>query len=246
MGGFAQSIGGMLGLSGNPNQVTAQTGNSFLGNIDPAIQSGQAQLNGQLGTSQGLESGQAGILNNLQNQGFNLQPQDQSLYGQEAGNISRQFGQAGNSMANNLAQRGLSDSGAAGAMFSGLQGSQNEQLAGAQQQIAQQRFQNTQNQIAQQQQFLGNLNGQNNQMAGNAANFGVNSQVAGAGAQNQANQVANSGNVSVANTNAANAPSNLIDMMSPGMVQKAGQSLFQGGGSSGGGGGGGAAAAALK
>ncbi len=65
-------------------------------------------------------------------------------------------------------------------------------LAQAQQQIMQQRFQNTMNQIGQQQQFLGSLNQQNNQAAGNYAQQGANDinqqygrQLQGAEAQRQ-------------------------------------------------------------
>lgn len=160
---------------------------------DPLMQQGLNAEQGQLQQGQSLFNNQSGILNNLQSQGYQLQPQDQTLYGQASGNIARQFGQAGNDTANSLAQRGLSNSGAAGASFSGLQGNQNEMLAQAQQQIMQQRFQNTQQQVQQQQQFMNQLNGQNNQMAGQYANTAGNYQnqafnqnLQGLGAQQQA------------------------------------------------------------
>lgn len=137
---------------------------------NPLLSQGLDAEKGQLQSGQSLYGQQGDILKNLQTQGFNLTPQDQSLYGQESGAISRQFGSQGNDVANNLASRGLSSSGAAGAAFSGLQGSQNEMLAQAQQQIAQQRFQNTMGQIGQQQQFMGQLGAQNNAMAGQYAN----------------------------------------------------------------------------
>ncbi len=136
---------------------------------DPLMQGGLDAEKQQLQTGQGLFNDQSGRLTQMQNQGFQLKPEDQTLYGQTSGNIARMFGQQGNAAASNLAMRGMSNSGAAGATFSGLQGNQNEMLAQAQQQIMQQRFQNTQNQIAQQQQFMGNLNSQNNQMAGKFA-----------------------------------------------------------------------------
>lgn len=102
-------------------------------------------------------------LQGLYNQGYQLTPEDMTMYGQASGNIARQFGQQGNQASSDLASRGLSSSGAAGATFSGLAGNQNEQLAQAQQQIMQQRFTNTQNQINSLQTFAGTLGAQGEQ-----------------------------------------------------------------------------------
>lgn len=135
-----------------------------------------------LGQSRGLYGQQGDILSKLQNQGFQLTPEDQTMYGQSSGDIARLFGGQENKTAQNLASRGLSSSGAAGAAFSGLAGNQNEQLANAQQNIMQQRFQNTMNQIGQQQQFMSSLNGQNNQLQGSLGNQA--SGIASRGSQN--------------------------------------------------------------
>lgn len=143
---------------------------------NPLLMQGLNDIQGQLKTGQGLQSDQTGRLKTLQDQGFQLTPEDQTLYGQTSGNIARQFGQQGNQMSQDLASRGLSSapSGAAGSMFSGLAGNQNEMLAKAQQDIMQQRFTNTQNQITQQQKFIGDLNSQNNSAAGNYSSQAAN------------------------------------------------------------------------
>lgn len=201
-----------------------------------------ADLGGLYGPSGQLQQAE-GKLTDLQNQGFNLKPEDQSLYGQEAGQISRQFGSQGNDAANNLAARGLSSSGAAGAQFSGLQGNQNEMLAQAQQQIAQQRFQNTTQQIGQYQNFVNSM-GAN---AGNAINqqygrqlSGVNQQTGqlaqAAGLQGGANQANNQANMAAAGFNVANTPKNFMDFATAGAGQgiqagsSGGASLFGGSG----------------
>lgn len=186
---------------------------------------------GQMSKQIGQYGKQSGLLDDLQSQGFNLKPEDQSLYGQMSGNIARQFGQAGNAAASNLAARGLSSSGAAGAMFSGLQGNQNEMLAQAQQQIGQQRVQNTMQQIGQQQQFLSQLGGNINNM-GNSAENAINQQygrqLSGAqhqqqglfttaGLQNQANAGVNKANLDAANFEQENKPQNLFDMAQGGL-----------------------------
>jgi hypothetical protein len=217
------------------------------------MQNSYNQGEGQLATGQQTQAGQQGILNGLQSQGFNLQPQDQTLYGQEAGGIANQYAQQGNQAANSLASRGLSSSGAAGAQFSGIAGNQNQQLAQAQQQIAQQRFQNTQGQIAQQQQFIGQLNGQNNQMSSSlgslagqqattAANdvnqqygrnlSGVENQQgqlgAAAGANQTANNASNSYNMGLFNNQVNNTPANIGDSFAGGLNMGIG-SMFSGG-----------------
>lgn len=172
--------------------------------------------NGQLSQAEGK-------LTDLQNQGFELKPEDQTLYGQTAGNISRTFGQQGNQAANDLASRGLSSSGAAGAAFSGLAGNQNEQLAQAQQQIMQQRFQNTMGQIGQYQNFVSGM-GNNAQ---NAINQQYGRQVQGAGIQsgnasqaaglqNQANNAQNQYGLQAAEFNQQNKPANFMDYAAAG------------------------------
>lgn len=214
----ANSLAGANGAQAegfsNALATGANTGSKYaaeqLGNN--STQAGLYGPQGQLGQAEGK-------LTDLQNQGFELKPEDQTLYGQESGNIARQFGQQGNDMANNLASRGLSSSGAAGAGFSGLQGNQNEMLAQAQQQIAQQRFQNTNQQIGQYQNFVNSLGGQYN----NALNQQYGRQAQGAqqqeqglgtaaqltqGSDNAQNQNAESNFA----TNQASKPKNFVDM----------------------------------
>lgn len=101
----------------------------------------------------------------LSSRGYSLQPEDYEAYGQASGNIARQFGGQEQSLAQALASRGLSQapSGAAGAAFSGLYGNKNEQLGQMQQQIAQQRMQTNMQRVAETNQFLSQLSGQQQQ-----------------------------------------------------------------------------------
>lgn len=166
-------------------------------------------------------------LSQLNSQGFELKPEDQTLYGQESGNIARQFGQQGNKVASDLASRGLSNSGAAGASFSGLAGNQNEMLAQAQQQIAQQRFQNTMGQIGQYQNFVNSM-GAN---AGGAINQQYGRQLAGAQNRKQgleqtaslqggANDSQNKYGLAAAGFNEQNKPANFMDYATSGLGQR--------------------------
>lgn len=139
-------------------------------------------------------------LQGMQGQEFQLKPEDQTMYGQMSGDIARQFGQQGQSAAANLASRGLGAgaSGAAGATFSGLQGSQNEMLAKAQQDIMRQRFQQNMQAIGQQQQLLGQLQqgaqqGIEQQFGRNLA--GLQGQAGMAGEASAAQQRANAANL---------------------------------------------------
>lgn len=132
----------------NQNATSDVQNNAILGGAG-----GQGGLFGTGGTLQNTEQ----QLQQEQNQGFNLTPADQTAYGQAAGNIARQYGQQGNSLAQSLASRGMSNSGAAGAQFSGMQGNQMEQLAQAQQNIAQARYNTNIQQMAQNQAAIANL-----------------------------------------------------------------------------------------
>lgn len=98
----------------------------------------------------GLQSQLAKEQSDLSSQGFNLTQDDREAYGQTSGDISRLFGQQEQQATQNLARRGLasSDSGAAGATFSGIQGNKNEMLAQAQTSIAQKRMASTQSRLA--------------------------------------------------------------------------------------------------
>lgn len=234
IGGLAGLFGGGDSQKAPPN-MGYQGLNDYIEKVDPSTQANIASLwdptkandvakgqvagdtmfgqnygqqQNQYNNQYGLQQGQEGILNNLQNQGFNLTPQDQTLYGQESGNIARQFGQQGNQAAQNLASRGLSNSGAAGAEFSGMAGNQNEMLAQAQQQIAQQRFQNTMQQIGQQQQFIGQLGAQNQGISANMGNQyqgALNSNKASnlQGAQQYTNALGAASNAATGNINQA-------------------------------------------
>lgn len=104
----------------------------------------------------------------LSGQGFNLTPEDKTAYGQISGDITRQFGQSDQSLSQALSDRGLSNSGVAGAAFTGAQGNKMEQLAKAQQQIAKDRFNSNIQRLGQTRQFLGQL--------GSQAQSGINEQ----------------------------------------------------------------------
>ncbi len=99
---------------------------------------------------------------NLASQGYQLQPEDYTAYGQASGNIARMFGQQEQDLSQSLANRGLgmAPSGAAGASFTGLQGNKNEQLARAQTSIADARMKNTMDRLAQTRNYISSLGGQ--------------------------------------------------------------------------------------
>lgn len=97
---------------------------------------------------------------NLASQGFELTPEDRTAYGQASGDIARQFGESDQSLAQSLADRGLSNSGVAGAAFTGSQGNKMEQLAKVQQSIAKQRMETNMQRLGQTRQFLSQLGSQ--------------------------------------------------------------------------------------
>ncbi len=216
LGSMDMGAGGNAGL--NQQMQNALATGPTTGSRYATEQVGDNAILGGLYGQGGQLSQAEGKLTDLQNQGFNLTPGDQTMYGQMSGDIARQFGNQGNQATQNLASRGLSSSGAAGAAFSGLAGNQNEQLANAQQQIAQQRYQNTMGQIGQYQNFVNSM-GVN---AGNAINqqygrqqSGVNTQMGGleAAAQeaNASDQTANQGNMAQFDANMKNKPQNFMD-----------------------------------
>lgn len=156
------------------------TSNSVLGGL-----LGGESSNSTLQQTQQQESDQA-------NQPWALTDQDKSAYGQISGDIARQYGQSDQSLAQALSNRGMSNSGVAGAAFSGAQGSKLEQLAQTQQQIAQQRFNSNLQRLGQTQQFLSQLGGQaqgaiGQQLGVQQNNIG-NAQNLLAAQQNQSNQ----------------------------------------------------------
>jgi hypothetical protein len=188
----------------------------------------QVQNNEILGSLFGKEgqlNKQSDILDKLQNQGFELTPEDRTAYGQTSGDIARLFGQQGNQIAADLSARGLSSgpTGAASAMFSGLAGNRNEMLAKAQQNIMQQRYQNTMQQIGQQQNFISQLGAQ----GANAINQQYGRQLAGAqnqkagltqaaGLQQNANNAQSQQQMQAAQFEQANKPQNWFDMLQGG------------------------------
>lgn len=120
----------------------------------------------------------------LASQGYNLTPEDHEAYGQASGNIARQFGQSDKSLATALSNRGLSNSGVAGASFTGLQGNKDEQLAGLQHSIADSRMKMNQERLNQTRSFLSSLGTQANTDINSAQTRGVQK----AEGQNQAYQ----------------------------------------------------------
>jgi hypothetical protein len=96
-------------------------------------------------------------IQDLMKTGYQLTPEDKTAYGQASGNIARQFGQSEKGLAHALASHGLSNSGAAGAGFTGMMGNKNEQLANLQTQIADQRMKTNMARLGQMQNFMTSL-----------------------------------------------------------------------------------------
>lgn len=268
MSSVGKSVGGFVGIgNGNNEQAPGgQFGNSALDALNKYVTDNpdsqaldptkgsqyatqQVQNNGVLGGlfGSGGQLDQAeGKLTDLNSQGFQLTPDDQTLYGQTSGNIARMFGQQGNQASQDLASRGLASapSGAAGAMFSGLAGNQNEMLANAQQQIMQQRVTNTLQQIGQQQQMVQALGSQGandiNQQYGrqlSGAQQKVSGLASAAGLQENQNAQQNNYNMQAADFDNQNRPKNIGDFATSGFGQgiQAGSggafaSMFGGGG----------------
>ncbi len=201
-GNKGTNIGNALGMTPEQTARANEASQNYYQNVADTQRAGGAQgqynaatqalqsnpVLGQLFGKNGQMSQANNQLTQLNNQGFNLTPEDRTAYGQASGDITRQFGAQGQNLAQSLAARGMGQSGAAGAQFSGLQGSQQEQLAKLQQNIAQQRMQTTMQRIGQTQNFLANMGqqaqsgigqnlGQQNQFTNtlaNAAQFGQN------------------------------------------------------------------------
>lgn len=120
----------------------------------------------QLFGSQGAMQRAGNEEQQLASRGYSLQPEDHEAYGQASGNIARMFGQSEQSLAQSLADRGMSQSGIAGQEFSGLLGNKQEQLAGLQTKIADNRMKMNMDRLAQTRQFLGQMGGQAQQAMG--------------------------------------------------------------------------------
>lgn len=152
----AQANGNLDTMS---NDIMNSGNNTYQNNLNSVQNGAQSNLFGQ----NGALSTALGQYGNQVNQGFNLTNSDQTAYGQASGEVARQFGTQQQGLSQSLADRGLSNSGAAGAAFSGLQGSQNEQLAGLQTQIAQNRYNTNLKAMGQTQNFISQLGNQQNQ-----------------------------------------------------------------------------------
>lgn len=162
--------GSMPGLTGQAlgNTSGAMTDMNFLSSYaSPGSQLGTATGEVQSNPILGQMYGQGGLLSRtlgeeqgLAGQGFSLTNDDKTAYGQASGDITRQFGESDQGLSQALSDRGLSNSGVAGAAFTGSQGNKNEQLAKLQTNIAQNRMQMNQQRLQATRSFLGQLGGQ--------------------------------------------------------------------------------------
>ncbi len=245
------------GIQGGMNALASNgvTGSEMAAN---EVQNGglTSGLFGQGGIQDQSQAQSGNLANNLQqdrqalsgnDQSYGLNSQDLAAYGQASGNIANQYGAAGNNLAQSLASRGLgaAGSGVAAQSFSTLGGSQNEQLAQAQQQIAQNRIQTAQNlaqfrtqadvqQQAQNNQLMQGLgqlgqsaqqNQYGRQLAGSEDQYNQLAGTAAAGMQNQGLQQ-NIANSQFAQQQATKTP-DLGDALSQGFVSGAGSSAQQ-------------------
>lgn len=203
------------GSANNSSPYTMAAINSLA--TDPVLGSQLAQnqvangaVTGALYGQGGLQDqaiGQYGALNNNladdrnslmgRDQSYGLTDTDLAAYGQAAGNITRQYGQNSQNLAQNLADRGLAaaPSGVAVQGFSDLLGNQNEQLANAQLQIAQNRITTAQGLAQARTNADLSAIGSNNSLLGSlgsSANTAINNQYNQQleGAQNQYNTLA--------------------------------------------------------
>lgn len=139
-------------------------------NYDPAQAAQDINSNSLTSGLQGQINSTNSQINNLQNSGFALQPQDYQMYGQQAGQITRNMGAQTNNLAQALAARGLSNSGVAGAQFTTAAGSQNEQLANQMMAIQQNRYQQNMQSLQNARNYATQLNSQINQDMGQNEN----------------------------------------------------------------------------
>jgi len=181
VGGGAGAVGGLFA---NQKEGGTDTGNALLNrnNIAGLQQIQQSDINNTRGyegnATQDLQGngilgglyGKGGTLDQTigqqsqqANQPWALTDQDKSSYGQASGDIARQFGQSDQNLSQALSDRGMTNSGAAGAAFSGAQGNKMEQLGQLQTQIANNRQKMNMDRLGQTQSFLSNLGGQANQ-----------------------------------------------------------------------------------
>lgn len=175
----------------------------------------QSQAESQYtGATKDLASDREALLG--RDQSYGLTSQDLAAYGQTSDNIARMFGAQQNSLSQAMADRGLgaAPSGIAAQGFSNLMGNQNEQLAQAQMQIAQNRV-NSAMQLAQSRANLDlNRQGQAGQLATNLGGLGqtaISNQFGRqlAGSENNYNQRAGAAGMALQNNVANQNQSNI-------------------------------------
>lgn len=126
-------------------------------------------LSGLLGEGGSLDKASAEE-QRLAGAGFSLQPEDYEAYGQASGNIARDFGTQEASLAQALAARGMSNSGAAGAGFSNLYGNKFEQLGQLQRKVADDRMKTNMDRLQQTRSYMTQLGGMGLQAQGQQFN----------------------------------------------------------------------------
>lgn len=149
---------GQYGLQSTANQGMTLANQNSMDNSTSQVQNNP--MLGQLFGQGGLLQNSVGQTNDLMNRGYSLQPEDYEAYGQASGNVARLFGGQEQGLAQDMASRGMSNSGAAGQQFSNMYGNKQEQLSGLQTQIAQNRMQMNMQRLGQMQNFVGQLGNQ--------------------------------------------------------------------------------------
>jgi hypothetical protein len=128
---------------------------------------GQAQIDELTGDIAGAR----GEAQDLASRGYQLTDRDREAYGQAAGNISREFGQAEGNLAQALASRGLSRSGSSNRAFMGSGMNKLEALGQMQRQIADDRVKTNMQRLAQTRNFMSGLLGQRTAAQGQQEDF---------------------------------------------------------------------------
>lgn len=189
MGKVLAPVGSMFGI-GQKDDPTFQPGQANTAAYTKFSQENPAEIQGVAGSKIASEQvrndplssglfGAGGLQDrlgaeeqDLASRGYQLRPEDREAYGQAAGDIARLYGQQEQAGTQALARRGLAagNSGAAGAMFSGLQGSKNEQLARAQTDIAQKRMADTTQRLQSTRNLMGQLGAQGQSALSNQFN----------------------------------------------------------------------------
>lgn len=144
---FRQALAsGDINQAQNLAQRSAMATDPILGSRLAAQEVQNNPLTRSLFGAGGLQSRLGDEEGQLNTQGWKLNDQDRTAYGQSASDIARLFGQQEGDLARSLRARGLGGN-AGAAAFSGLQGNKMEQLAQMQMQIANNRMENTRKRI---------------------------------------------------------------------------------------------------